>query len=390
MKKILSLILALTLLCTVSAGAFAACDVNTKELRFNDDGSFRVMMLTDFQDIDFCSRKSADFLDRVLDYAKPDLVVLGGDQLSDDFKLATPLRVAKALQNILKPMNDRQIPFLFAFGNHDHDRNALMTNAKQAALYYRYDYCFAARDGFGPSTYNKLVYSSDGLRPVFNIYVMDTNNKNTADGGKWDGVHADQVAWYKAKSDELKALNGGQILPSILFQHIPVKEIFEFFTEVPEGTPGALSKPSLGVDGYYVLDPDRMISETWRMGELPGCEILTRSTGQYEAWLEKGDLTLGAFFGHDHVNDFVGVTKDGIRLGYTGGFGFATYGMDDERCVKIFDFDENDVEGYTFHTLRYCDLPDSAPQSFMERLNARLHEFAADIVDLLGTAGAFC
>lgn len=390
MKRIISLILALAVLFTVSVGACAACDVSSKELRFNADGSFRIMMMTDFQDIDFCNKKSVDFLNRVLDYAKPDLVVLGGDQLSDNFKLATPLRIAKALQNILKPINDRKIPFLFAFGNHDHDRNNELNNAKQAALYYRYDYCFAAKDGFGPSTYNKLVYSSDGSRPVFNIYVMDTNNKNTEAGGKWDGIHADQVEWYKAKSDELKELNGGQILPSILFQHIPVKEMGEFLTEVPAGTPGALSKPESGFYGYYVLNPDKMISPTYCMGELPGSEIITRTTGQYEAWLEKGDLTLGAFFGHDHVDDFVGVTDDGIRLGYTGGFGFATYGMGDERSVKIFDFNENDVEGYTFERLRYCDLPEAAEQSFIERLNSGLHDFVYSILDLFGTAFATC
>ena len=360
MKKTIALILTLCTLLLSAAPALAVNDPDAGKLYFNADGSFRVLAISDFQDIDVCSPKSADFLERILDYTQPDLVVLCGDQLSDSFTLATPLRIKTALSNILEPINSRQIPFLFTFGNHDHDNNNILSSARQAEIYKSFGYCFAESDGCDPGTYNKLVWSSDGSSPTLNIYMMDTNNTSKEAGGKWDGVHPEQVAWYKAKSDGLRQLNGGSAVPSVLFQHIPVKEIYQLLTVVPEGTPGAYTKPTAGLDSYYVLDPGRMTSAVWQMGEAPGSEILTRTTGQYEAWLEKGDI-IGAFFGHDHVNVFVGQTDDGISLGYVGGFGFAAYGSGDERSATLLTFSEADVENYTVENLRYCDLPGYEP-----------------------------
>lgn len=43
-------------------------------------------------------------------------------------------------------------------------------------------------------------------------------------------------------SDALKAENGGEPMPSLLFQHIPVPEIYELLKEVPKGTDGAVKK----------------------------------------------------------------------------------------------------------------------------------------------------
>ena len=91
------------------------------------------------------------------------------------------------------------------------------------------------------------------------------------------------------------------------------------------------------------------------MGEAPCPENFDVTTGQYEAWLEKGDIA-GAWFAHDHVNNFEGVDDNGIRMGYNGGTGFRAYGSGDERSVRIFDIDENDVKNYKTELLYYRDL----------------------------------
>ncbi len=347
MKKITALVLTAFMLLPFVFSASA----QEKKLTFNSDGTFRIMQINDFQDRDVPNADSVEFLNRVLDKYKPDLVVLVGDQLHDYFPGVTAEKIKVALSNQLMPLQERGIPFIFTFGNHDRDYNNILSMEEQAAFYREYSCCYANTDGADGGTYNTVIYSSDGSRPVFNIYMMDTQQWNGK--GTTSGVTAEQVEWYKERSNQLKAANGGKIVPSFVFQHIPVKEIRSFLKEVPEGTEGALK--SRYYDAYYVLDEnadwtgDRNI-----MREVPGCEHPEKVTGQYEAWLEQGDV-LGAYFGHDHINTFVGKTADGIELGYNGGFGFATYGDPGERYARIFDLNENDIENYTHKTLYYTE-----------------------------------
>lgn len=377
MKKTISFILVIISIFTFSGSAFGWNNTHTKELNFNADGRFRIMMLNDFQDIETANKKSVRFLENVLDYVKPDLVVLVGDQLKDSYPNPTAEKLTKAIRNVCEPVNSRQIPFLFTFGNHDNDLTEVLSLSAQAEVYYSYNYCFADKNGCDEGTYNKVIYSSDGSKPVFNVYMTDTHSKD--EWGSYTGVNSQQVQWYKEKSDELKVLNYGMILPSILFQHVPCKEIHKLLINVPEGTPGAVNLIFVkGSKDYWIADRSKMISDEVLLGEAPSTEPFNKITGQYEAWLEKGDIVFGAYFGHDHVNDFVGVTEDGITLGYNGGFGYASYGPDDDRCVKVFEFDENDLENFTITRIKNSDLPSSKGlRGFIEKIR----EFFERITD---------
>lgn len=357
MKKIVTFTLLVLFVVSMSFNCFAANDVKTKTLSFNSDGTFRIMLMSDFQDKETPNAKSIAFLNAALDKYKPDLVIMDGDQITGRVKLGLTARATLMYQ--LSPINRRGIPFLFTFGNHDHDSTELLSTEGQGKIYRSYEYCFADDNGCDAGTYNQIVYSSDGETPIFNIYMMDSNNN--ADG-KYDTVHSNQVQWYKDKSAELKALNGGNPLPSMLFQHIPVKEIYGVLKEVSSDTPdcvGYFYGSSENNYKYYVLDEDKLLSghtHYMGLGESPCSESFLVSSGEYEAWLECGDIKLGAFFGHDHNNDFISVDDNGIQLGYIGGFGYNTYGDGDNRCVKIIDMKEDDVENYTVKTVRYCDI----------------------------------
>ena len=317
-------------------------------LKFKDDGTFRLLQINDFQDSANADPRSVAFLDAVLDNYHPDLVVLVGDQLCPD-DLMDKAQMTAALKNELQPMEDRGIPFLYTYGNHDHDQDRSIDRAGQAALYDAYRMSYASHNGPDPGTYNNIIYARDGVTPKLNIYMMDSN--------EWygdfmvTGVNAAQVQWYRETSDALKKENGGVPLPALLFQHIPVKEMFKLLKEVPEGTPGAVNSP-FGSEKYVLNDACAFIGDRNVLRENICCENPKKSTGQYEAWVEKGDL-IGAYFGHDHVNTFVGKTEDGIVLGYNGGFGFDTYGDEDERYARIYDFREKDVAAYTQKTLYY-------------------------------------
>ena len=319
-------------------------------LKFKEDGTFRLMQINDFQDGESADPRSVAFLNAVLDNYRPDLVVLVGDQLSPD-NLMDKAQMTAALKNELQPLEDRGIPFLYTYGNHDHDQDASIDRAGQAALYDAYRMSFASHNGPDPGTYNNVIFGSDGVTPRLNIYMMDSN--------EWygdfmvTGVNAEQVQWYRETSDALKAKNGGKPLPSLLFQHIPVKETFKLLKPVPDGTPGSVD--SMFFKERFVLNEAcTFLGDRNVLKETICCENPNKHTGQYEAWVEKGDL-IGAYFGHDHTNTFVGKTEDGIVLGYNGGFGFDTYGDEGERYARIYDFNENDVTAYTQKTLCYSE-----------------------------------
>lgn len=347
-KKVLSVILSLFVLFSLIALPVSAKE---KNLTFGEDGKFRIMQINDFQDRDVANADSLAFLNAVLDKYNPDLVILVGDQLSDYFPNKTAEKIKTAISNQVNPMEERGIPFIFTFGNHDRDHQDVLSMEEQAAFYREFSCCYSNADGADGGTYNTLIYGKDGSTPVLNIYMMDTQHWN---GTGWtSGVTQKQVQWYVDTSNSLKEMNGGKVVPSLVFQHIPVKEIRSLLKAVPPETPGALK--SRFYDSYYILDEDAdWIGDRNVMREIPGCEHPEKITGQYEAWVNQGDI-IGAYFGHDHINTFVGRTDDGIILGYNGGFGFATYGDPGERYARIYDFSENDVENYTQETIYYTE-----------------------------------
>lgn len=345
MKKFTALLLAILMAFSLTVTAFAADD----RLTFNVDGKFRILQINDFQDTDNVNEKSADFLNKALDKYKPDLVVLVGDQLRDGMGNITVDRIKTALTSQLQPLEDRGIPFLFTFGNHDRDYINTMSMESQAEFYRSFSVCMSEDNGPDAGTSNTVIYAADGKTPVMSIYMMDTKHWN---GTGWtSGVTEDQVEWYKQTSNELKAQNGGEPLPSLVFQHIPVKEIYQLLKEVPEGTPDAVKGKF--ANNWYVVDENAdLTGDRNVMREAPASEHPEKVTGQYEAWVEQGDI-IGAYFGHDHINTFAGRTNDGIVMGYNGGFGFATYGDSGERYATLFEFDLNDVANYKRSTVYY-------------------------------------
>lgn len=354
MKKTLSLILTLVMV-------FSLCICSSAEagsesaLRFGDDGKFKIMQINDTQDTHNMNKRTIKLIKKAIETEKPDLVVVAGDMLYDVYLCANDQTIPEALRCLGDIFEETKTPFAVTFGNHDHDLEDKVSIQEQANVMLEYEYCVNGTDGCDPGTYNIPILSSDGSRYALNVYMMDTNNKNKDIGG-YQGVYAYQVEWYKTKSDELKAANGGEVVPSMVFQHIPVKEIYQLLEVADKKEANtAIYRPD--DTKWYKLRSDMIVASPDGLGEAPCPENLDVTTGQYEAWLEKGDV-IGAFFGHDHLNNFVGKTADGIVLGYNGGTGFNTYGVGDTRGVRFFEFDESNVNAYETYSVSYADLYD--------------------------------
>jgi len=348
MKKVLSIVLSLVL--ALSCMAICATAAKTEEtLKFDENGNFKIVMINDFQDRASYKQETVDFVEAVLDAEQPDLVVFAGDQLCDVYPFASANSFKEALAAQLKPLEDRGIPFMVTLGNHDHDREETLSEAGQYEIYNSYSMCWNTENGpeGDPFTCYMPIMSSDGSKVAMNVYMMDSNNTNGI--GSYTGINETQLAWYNNVCAELKAANGGETVPALNFQHVPVKEIYSLLEVCEWNTPGAIYARR---DGNWYVTAEGVEGEC---GEAPCSEDFDVITGQYQAWVENGDV-VGAFFAHDHVNNFVGKTEDGITLGYNGGTGFRSYGIGGNRSVRVFNINENDVAGFETHLVTYNEI----------------------------------
>lgn len=289
-------------------------------------GKFKIMQIADTQEIPAVSPDTIKLISAALDAEKPDLVVFTGDQIKgySSFFLGEKGKknVEATIKALIKPIEDREIPFTMTFGNHDGE--AALKNSEQFEIYKQspmFVYADpAAEDDKGTFCLN--------ISDKFLVYLFDTHSK--AEGGGYSGINETQLAWYRKTRDSYE-----NPLPSLAFQHIPTPEFFDVIKRVKRFTKGCVRAYGDHKNEFYALDPQNSGLRDF-MGESPAAPF--KNSGQVDAFLEKGEV-LGLFVGHDHNNSFVANYK-GIDLGYTQGAGFNVYGPGLKRGVRIFEIEE--------------------------------------------------
>ena len=349
-KRIVSvLICVLILALSFSPACFAA---NKKELKFNSDGKFRIMMISDAHFTDQVYPEVINFLNIVLDEYKPDFVVFNGDNVTGGWFMSTPLSVRYAIDQLVSPVANRNIPFTAVFGNHDWQ--TVTPKKLQIKFYQRYESCMMEK-GYSylhrTANHNILIKSSDGMKNAYNMWFIDSGTKDI--NNEMQPVLEQEIDWYKSTCTKLKESNGGNVIPSLLFQHIPIYEVNKIFKTVDKDTEGAINCSSrYGENTYYMLDENKA---SGNLDSCPGLPI--RNSGEYDAFVQMGDIK-GVFFGHDHKNDYCGVTDDGIMLCATRTVGFQSNGEGGKRGVRIIDIDENNPDNIQTFSVFYCDYFD--------------------------------
>lgn len=321
------------------------------------NGKIRIMQVSDPQDLQIVRPTMIRMLNKAYDTLTPDLIVLTGDNILGnhlcDARFGSKIVIkdkegeAKAMRtainHLVAPIEERKIPFAMIYGNHD-DMNRL-TKEEQADMYRKYSTCIGLDDEASPdvATYNLPIYSDDGEKIKFNLWMMDSAWRDKELNRTFSLVKPQAIEWYKKKSAQLKADNGGKPVPSLMFQHIPMIEEFELTEECSADAEGAIKAP----DGKYIKLKD---SCKGVMGEYI-CAV-DEKTGQMEALKECGDVK-AIVFGHDHCNCFEGVVE-GINFIQTACASFRCYGKR-YRGVRIFDIDENtgnyETKFYTYKEL---------------------------------------
>lgn len=258
---------------------------DAESLRFNADGVFTVMQITDvhYTGTDWMSEHVPAMLTRLITQERPDLIVFTGDVI---YRRPGAARMAE----ICCAVGATGVPYAVTLGNHDAEQgisqDELHTLLRTLPGCVNGRYCEAgARDFVIP------VLTADGRREEARIYVMDSNDYNV-DDHSYKGFEPGQVDWYSRQCAEA-AVRNGRKATGLIFFHVPLPEYAEAFGQAP-------------------------LSGSRLENECPPRD----NAGMFRALVEGGEI-VGVFAGHDHSNDYV-AQKEGIALAYgrySGGYG---------------------------------------------------------------------
>ena len=352
MKKVISILLAVVLI--FSGVVFASAKTGTT-LQFDENGQFKILVLADIQSGYPVGEALKAYIAEAIDASEPDLVVFLGDNImgSDD---KSEERYWMGYDEVLTILEDKNVPFTLVFGNHDDESMPTITKEEMLRKYQSFNGCLAYDADpslHGCATHNLPILSSDGTKIAYNLWMIDCGDYVfNEDGSKngYDCVRADQIEWYKQTSENLQALNGGEVVPSMAFQHIVTQEAPQAVMFSLPFQLGAITRNfSDGTSATYL--PNYFAFEGL-LGEAP-CPSL-ENEGQWDAFVERGDV-VACFFGHDHKNNF-SVNVNGVDAVSVPGTTFRSYRSVTEQGGLLITLDESDLSSYSTENLYTSEL----------------------------------
>ncbi|OJD36941.1 calcineurin-like phosphoesterase [Diplodia corticola] len=274
--------------------------------------------------------RTLDFVGKILDEEKPDMVVLSGDQVNGDTAPDAQSAIFKFAELFIK----RKIPYAAIFGNHDDEGS--LSRAAQMSLLTTLPYSLSEP---GPNTiegvgnyYVEIMAPGNSQHSAMTLYFLDTHaySPDEAKFRGYDWLKPNQITWFKDTAHSLKDAHKQytHIHLDMAFIHIPLPE--------------------------YALKENSIVG-TWKEGvTAPGF-----NSHFFDALVENHVLAVSC--GHDHVNDYCALGKvdedPKLWMCYAGGSGFGGYGGYDgyHRRVRVFDVDMNKARITTWKRVEYGD-----------------------------------
>jgi len=364
-KRILSLLAALVLLCGVLfLPAGAACPADPG-LTFRPDGTYKIIQVADMQEFLISSEITRGFLYELAKREKPDLFVLTGDNIhcgaADWFPRAVGRAMIQSSIDGFMDVFDRIYDEFGArvtmvFGNHDNEAVKTITKAEEFAMYAAHrsfaghyvaeaDAGTSDEQGQHYGTHNLLIRGSAGTAPVFGLWMFDSGSYDPRGGGSC--VQKPQIDWFKATN----AATGK--LPSLAFQHLPVADVYDFFTPAQEGDPNSVTGDFIDEQGNPFTKTISTILPPGIKGELtwaPGGGIYNE--GQLAALDEAGNV-LALFWGHNHNCTYEIQRSDGTDLVNSTSTGFGSYGDAHKRGARVIVLKESGLTAYETYIVHY-------------------------------------
>ncbi|MBO5066639.1 MAG: metallophosphoesterase [Clostridia bacterium] len=347
MKKLLSVLLAVIMLVSAVSVASAGYKEDA-QLKFDENGNFKIMVLADIQTGYPVPDDMISFIFESVDFAKPDVIVLCGDNINTEEK--------EAYDDVFNALDRTGVPYTAVLGNHDEESSGGLTRDEIIERYMSYDNYIgydADPSLHGAGTHNLPVLSSDGSKLAFNLWMFDCGDYVYNSAGEWlgyDWVRKNQIEWYNSVRDEMTAENGGELVPSIAFQHIIPQEPCEKIFVPSEVNMGDLTiNFQDGTSHTFIPDINKYEGYLFEKS----CPSYGND-GQWDAMLEGGDV-LGVVVGHDHVNNFV-ADVDGIDLIQTPGCTFTSYYNDMIQGARVIEINEENPWEYSTYNLTANEL----------------------------------
>ncbi|EMG51003.1 hypothetical protein G210_4992, partial [Candida maltosa Xu316] len=249
--------------------------------------------------------RSLEFINKLLDIEKPDLVVLTGDQI---FGHASPDSESSAFK-ALYPFVERKIPFAVTVGNHDDEGS--LKRKDIMGIYVDVPYSVAAMgpedvDGYG--NYVVTVEGRSSKNTALSLYFLDSHSysKNPKVAPGYDWIKENQLIYAKMEADSIKdsveKYRSTKKIPlSMAFFHIPLPEYRN------------LQQPVIGEHREGVMAPNYNTGAREVLGDI-GVQVVS--------------------VGHDHCNDYClqdtrnpqSPAENKVWLCYGGGSGLGGYG----------------------------------------------------------------
>ena len=255
-------------------------------LKLDYKENYRILQLSDTHIGDKDNTKlHYDFMDLTIKEANPDLIVITGDVFTFASK--------NTAKEFFKFIDDHGIKWTLTFGNHDEQ------------CYFSIDWLTNVLNNYGSNCVFKDIQDDNvqgnanfaiNLKQGDSIFeqliIMDSNRYYYGNYFGYDYFKPNQIEWYENIVDYTKEQNGGTVVPSLMFYHIPLPEVNDAWA-------AAKADPSLNINGG-------------ELGEKP-CNP-DYNSGFFDVIKTKGS-THGMYFGHDHINNFI-VRYQGIDFGY--------------------------------------------------------------------------
>ena len=376
-------------------------------LQFHQSGKFRVLQFTDIQDGPKVSKDTVKLIEASLDATRPDIVIFTGNQIAgydavysqtmrkrrwnkaqatvqssaeryEEALRQTRSMVRSTIEQLVRPLADRSVPWVVTFGNHDFQCG--LDNAEIERICQEFPGCLNPAPietsagekagmlseqrvyGCEPGTFALPVMNVDRTCNVLGLVLVDSG-----DYARSGGYGSPSVAALRFLADVPHALveqsqaiaapretpASQETLPCMVFQHFAIPQYYDLLKPVAANAARAIEGYRNFAGNHYVLDEEKTLPGSY-LGE--GISCPDADSGEFAILEQYGYFAISA--GHDHRNAFVGTVPisqnsadartakvlpkviDGLMMIASPTSGFGSYGpVPQKRAARLIEFD---------------------------------------------------
>ena len=212
---------------------------NDMNMNMNMNRTFQIMQITDIHlgEAEYTDwgpeqdRKTMKLLNQMFEYEKPDLIVLGGDQLTANNCLGNCTKYYQILGRFL---SNYGIPWATIMGNHDDmayevedgtgtvitHPNTLRRDLIKIDQSFPLSLSLSSQNSASPDNSNNLTgvtnYVLDVLDPITEKLALQIFFLDSGGGSMREAIEDDQVQWLRQQAAATTST-----IPAVAFQHIP-------------------------------------------------------------------------------------------------------------------------------------------------------------------------